>query len=381
MRRPIIVICTIAIVCGLSAWADQASVKAETDALKKRNIEAMANSRLESPGSGIPTYWRDCLERIQSEVGTSPKRFRCKSWTAQGVTTDMIALSLGSDPIPVLESRLADAEEAGRLVVDIVGGPGGAPFFSQPGMTEEFIDDLRSKMPEATIGLKMKENPVYPLLKRGFTIASIGYWGTNIRTLNAPNEFELAIADVESVINFYLTELGKDPPLITTSLGNHLALGALGKDRLEQMHVLALVPVMDGLQHHLARHENEIAAERQEAEENDKPFGNWQFMNVYSRSGEEVVFDHSRFMPMHEYIPNFIGSADFPWRAVKPQGVCSKIVLGSKDPRTEEYLASNDNLPSSVTVLDSDHDIFRDALDQSRDIIAEYAACLVTNNN
>ncbi len=265
-------------------------------------------------------------------------------------------------------------------MIDIVGGPGGTPFPSKPWETEESVKEFRRVAPEMATGVTMKEHPNYQLLKRGFSIVSIGYWGTDVRTLNVPGEFELAMAEIENVIDFYRGELGRDPPLITTSLGNHLALGAFGKDRLGKMQALALVPVMDGLQHHLVRYERENGEDQNKRRTEGKPFGHWQNMNVYSNSSEEAVFDHSRMMPMHEYIPRFIGEADYPWHYVTPQGPCSRIVLGSKDPRTRDYLASNDNLPDHVTVLDSDHDIIQDALDQTRNIFAEYAECLVGND-
>ncbi|KPF86978.1 hypothetical protein IP81_19230 [Novosphingobium sp. AAP83] len=55
-------------------------------------------------------------------------------------------------------------------------------------------------------------------------------------------------------VDYYRDSGGADLPLITIRLGNHLALAALGKGRIEKMNVLALVPMMDGLTIQLQAH-------------------------------------------------------------------------------------------------------------------------------
>jgi hypothetical protein len=52
-----------------------------------------------------------------------------------------------------------------------------------------------------------------------------------LRTLNAPDEFALSAQDVRLAVDYYRDKKGADLPLITVSLGDHLALAALGQER------------------------------------------------------------------------------------------------------------------------------------------------------
>jgi hypothetical protein len=241
-------------------------------------------------------------------------------------------------------------------------------------MTEKEIAELRR------MGMKVNgvdwQAAYFKFLERGFTIASIGYWGTSFRTLNAPNEMELAVQDVRTAIDYYRDREGTEPALLISSLGNHLALGALGKDRLEAMNFLSMVPLMDGLQHHLRRVEKEIEEERQKAQANGKPFGHWIFFNIYSQTGDNRDFAHVQMLPLHDFIAPYVGAADYPWREVSPKSPCSRIVLGNKDPRTLDYLAAHENLPEAITVLASDHDLHADAPNEMSGILEWYGDCL-----
>ncbi len=99
MRKAVVVIASIAVLLGLLVWGRSAFDQAANDAHNRQALDSMAESRSADPRRGLPTEWRDCLTRIRSEGSAPAKRVLCKSWTAQGVTTDMIALGLGGDPI------------------------------------------------------------------------------------------------------------------------------------------------------------------------------------------------------------------------------------------------------------------------------------------
>lgn len=333
----------------------------------------IAMTRSNEPRSGLASDWLQCLKRQKEGMRTPATRTICKTTTTTGLTSELIALKVGDQIVPVIESRLADAEP-GPVLVDITGGPGGEPYAVDDALTDRQIAEMRD------LGIKVNGQDWHAsyvrLLERGFTIASIGYWGTSFRTLNSPDEIQLAIREVRTVIDHYRNRDGAEPALLTTSLGNHLALGALGEERLEAMNFLALVPVMDGLQHHLRRVERETAEARARAKATGEPYGDWTVFHLYSEANGEKEFGQVRMLPVHDFFPRYAGAADFPWSAVRPTGPCARIILGSKDPRTRGYLSARDELPQFVTVLASDHDPFADAPKEMHAVFNQYADCL-----
>lgn len=358
---------------GLTMTATSGNPPADANKDGLHLSKLVENSQSENPTRGLGYDWLNCLERFQTEADKAANKVVCHTWTAQGVTSTLFALKFGNERVPVVESKLEGAGGNQRVIIDIQGGPGGLPFYSNPAMTDEFVERIRRNGMLELMGGPMEERPQYQIMKRGFTIASIGYWGMNIRTLHEPNEIELAIRDVKLATDYYSDLEGGDPPMITTSLGNHLALGALGQERLQEVNFLSLVPVMDGLQHHISRYKDEKFA----ADTKGERFGAWSSFNVYKRSGNDVIFEYSRMVPFFDFVTQFVGDHDLPWRVVSPKRVCSKIVLGSKDPRTTGYLAANEDLPRYLSVWDSDHDLFKDALSQSQTLFANYADCLI----
>lgn len=339
-------------------------------------FEKIIAMRSDQPQSGLASDWLECLQR-QEEGGTpAATRTICETSTRGGLTSELIALRFHGQIVPVIESRLAEAKP-GPVIVEINGGPGGKPFAVDDPLTEKQI----AKMREAGFPINgMDRHASYiSLVERGFTIASIGYWGTSFRTLNAPDEMQLAIREVTTVIDHYRDRDGAEPALLTTSLGNHLALGALGDERLEAMNFLALVPVMDGLQQHLRRAERERAEARNNAKASGELYGQWIPFHLYREAKGGKDFDHVRMLPVHDFFPQYAGAADLPWGAVRPTGPCSRIILGSKDPRTRDYLAARDDLPQFVTVLASDHDLFVDTPQEMRAIFDQYADCLAAH--
>lgn len=380
MRRSAVLACTFALLLlagALYRW------RAPTDDdIRDQDLrEIIALSRSEFPQRGLGHDWLDCLTRYWSDENKAADRVVCETWTQQGVTSSLIALQLGEQRVPVVESRLADAASDGPVVLDIQGGPGGAPFLVSEGASDEFISRLRRGGMNDWLPEDIGQSPYQRLLKRGYTIASIGYWGMNLRTLNAPDEFALAAEDVRLAVDYYRDKNGADLPLITVSLGNHLALAALGQERLQKMDVLALVPVMDGLQYHLKRALSARAAEKKKAESLGHLYGDWVFFNIYKRSGDGLRFDESRMLPLDEFVLRFTGKADFPWKGITPRSPCSKVVLGSKDPRTLEYLASVEDTPDFVIALDADHNLFKDAPNRLQALFAEFADCIASRGS
>lgn len=339
-------------------------------------LKEMVRSRKGEPSSGIASDWHDCLNRL-NDPGVKPARKSCKAWTSDGYTSELVALMIDDLAVPVIETR-SNAYAKREVVVEVTGGPGGELFYVDPSRKED-IQKFRK------LGMKIngldRFNIYTQFLDRGYTIASVGYWGTNIRTLNVPGEMELAMDEVRSTVDFYRDSEGVDPPLILTSLGNHLALGALGKDRLQRMQFLALVPVMDGLQHHLARVEKEDRERRAVAEAKGEFYGNWKTFNIYKEEGGRPKFERSQMLDMASYVPQFVDRFDYPWKAVTPASSCSRLILGDRDPRTREYLAANNELPRFVTVLPAEHDLFVSSPDDMRLIFEEYADCLSARAN
>ena len=346
------------------------------DLRDQRLREIIASSRSEFPQRGLGHDWLDCLTRYWSDENKAADRVVCETWTQQGVTSSLIALQLGAHRVPVIESRLAAASGTGPVVLDIQGGPGGAPFFVGEGASDERISRLRRSGVNDWLPDDIRQSPYRQLLDRGYTIASIGYWGMNLRTLNTPGEFDLAARDIRLAVDYYRDKEGADLPLIAVSLGNHLALAALGKERIQTMDVLALVPMMDGLQHHLKRALAVAAAEKTKAESAGHLHREWTSFNIYRRSRDGLRFDQSRMLAFDDFTSRFIGKADFPWKDVTPRSRCSKVVLGRKDPRTLAYLASVADRPDFVIALDADHNLFKDAPDRTRTLFTEFAECI-----
>jgi hypothetical protein len=344
--------------------------------------QIVAESYSEHPTNGLAYDWVDCLEHFVPRADAGEDRILCRDWSAQGVTSTLLALRTGADFVPVIESRLDGVKDTGIVVVDVVGGTGDTPYAIAEGMTREKIKELHDKFgdPRTTksdgarfIMRLVEETSAYQVLKRGFTIASIAYWGTSVRTLYEPGEFAAAADDVRAVVDHYRDIRGAEPPMITTSFGNQVALAALGEERLETMHVLSNVPLMTGLQAHLTRVDGEIEKIRAAGED---PRGFARF-NVYKRAEHGFVFDYTKMLDHYDHITRFLGDADFPYSDVEPQSPCSRIVLGSEDPRTKDYLKHTPQWPPFVTVVEADHDVERDAPGVMRSILADFSDCVL----
>ena len=345
-------------------------------ATREKLFTVIKNSRSEEPKLRLPRDWHACAEGVSRLADEGARRIECNTWTAQGVTSTLVALKVADALVPVVETRLEGTDYEGRIVVDVVGGPGGGPFQVERGSTDEFYDRLGEAGRGMVFWYDMRVSPYRSLMDRGFTIASVGYWGTNIRTLEVANEIELSFDDVRAAVDFYRDRTGAEPALITNSLGNHIALGGLGRDRLERMNMLAVVPVMDGLQHHLRRVRIESAEERAQAEAKGDLFGEWTTFNIYAKSETGIAFDHSRMLLLHDYVPRYVGGRDLAFRAVTPRAACSRIVLGSKDPRTRNYLAARPTPAQRMVILSADHDLAKDDPKSVRAIFADFAQCL-----
>lgn len=375
-RRWLIAVPLLLLLIGLSMWGHGRMEELQTEQRMREFLERNKDNRVDDPTGGLGQAWADCLERLQAGEREGAQRIECNTVEGQGVTSTLVALRFEQDFVPVLESRMEDRAQDGRIIVDVVGGPGDSPFYSNPAVNAEIVEEFRGQDEISLVGVIMDEHPYYQLMLRGYTIASIAYSGTSVRTLDEPGEIVLAAREVGLVIDHYRDVLGEEPPLVTTSLGNHLALAALGQERLESMQVLSLVPVMDGLQHHL-----ETARRNAEHDADDVLGGEYDWFNVYTRNGDDLSFDHRRMVDLRDFAPQFIGEADLAWRNLRPQAACSSVTLGDSDPRTAAYLAATENLPPHVRVWESDHDLFRGASDLSRQLFAEFADCLLAGRS
>ncbi|MBH1942679.1 hypothetical protein I5L01_00405 [Erythrobacter sp. YJ-T3-07] len=361
--------------CALGAiWFFWSS---DDEARRQANFRKMIEvSRSDRPQGRLAKHWLECLERESHSAGRSDQRVRCASWSAQGITSTLIAVGAHDAIVPVVETQIPGTAQDGRYIIDVVGGPGDDPFHVEPDVDDALFDRLESSGRPARIWRDMRRSPYRDLMDHGYTIVSVGYWGTLVRTLQEPDEIELAFDDVRTAVNYYRDQSGAEPPLVTSSLGNHIALGALGRDRLERMEVLALVPVMDGLQHHIARSRRELEKERAKADTDADLVGSWRIRNIYRRSGDGVIFDRSEMLPLRAYVERYVGAHDLAWKGIEPKGKCSRILLGALDPRTRDYLRANKNLPPHVIVLGADHDLADRAPEDVRGLFFDFADCL-----
>lgn len=329
----------------------------------------------DQPSNGLAYDWVDCLEHFVPDASQDSAKIFCIDWTKRGVTSTLYALRVEGDLIPVVESRADSAPETGQVMIEVVGGTGGVPFH----VTEVVPNWMEQKFGEANARAiragEAEEIAHYQALKRGITVASVGYWGTHIRTLNEPDEIERAGADVRRVVDYYLEAQKREPALLTISLGNHVALAGLGQDRLEKMNVLSLVPVMDGLQNHLKRAFERAEKQNARGENSDS----WSTFNVYKMAKQGPEFEFSDFIPIEDHLPKFTGEVDLPWADVSPKSPCFETVLGAKDYRTREYLRETSQWPEHVTVLLADHNIQRDAPVTTSRIMADFTECVLAS--
>lgn len=363
---------TLAILAAAGCSADTASEGSDAKHPRLREfIERGQEPNYQRPHGDLDRAWANCLDHLETLAGSAPVRFTCQVLEGQGVSSRLVALAFDGEFVAVIESSIPEVATTDRIVVDVVGGPGDDPFYSNPSVTKELVERYRGNDTIRLHAGLIEETPHYEMMARGFTVASIAYWGTSVRALDEPDEIGSAIREVGLVIDYYRDELGREPPLITGSLGNHLVLGALGKERVEAMQVLSLVPVMGGLQHHLAKITSEESWTSPDALK-----GQWVWRNIYRREGDRMAFDHRRMIDQRELIPQYIGDADYPWRELKLGGACSTIVLGEKDPRTLDYLAERESLPSNLQVWNTDHSLLHEAPEQARALFAKFADCL-----
>ena len=123
-RFAVILLMTL-LVCGAGAWVYWAEARSKSDVSAQQFRKYVEESRSDHSRRGLAYDWLDCLERYWSEEDQGASEVVCETWTAQGVTSSLIALKFEDDRVPVVHTRLAEAVEGGRIIIDIQGGPRG----------------------------------------------------------------------------------------------------------------------------------------------------------------------------------------------------------------------------------------------------------------
>lgn len=370
----IVAVGLLAVAAGAGGYWAGASLESDSIAPFSVDRRQMDNYS-EQPSNGLAYDWVDCIENFVPGAPEDEAKVYCIDWTKRGITSTLFALRVEGDLIPVIESHADDAPETGRVLIEVVGGTGDVPFHAASAMPKAISEQYGDTNARAIKGGDAHESAFHKALERGLTVASVGYWGTHVRTLNQPDEFQRAAKDVRRVVDHYRDISGYEPALLTISLGNHVALAGLGQDRLERMNVLSLVPAMDGLQSHLKR-----AFERaKKAKARGLDSSDWATFNVYKMTKQGPEFEYSDFMPLKDHVPQFIGKADLPWADVTPRSPCFEVVLGAKDYRTSDYLQETPQWPDHVTVLLADHNVLKDAPVTTSRIMADFAECVLSN--
>ena len=142
MRRSakLILLLTVVLSAGLAVYS--LAAVADDNLLTQDFLETVAATKSDKPQDGLASYWFECLQRVKANGDGTSDRTLCKTWTAEGLTSELIALKVDDQIVPVIESRLVEARP-GPVVVDITGGPGGTPFYVNPMMTEKEIAELK----------------------------------------------------------------------------------------------------------------------------------------------------------------------------------------------------------------------------------------------
>ncbi len=338
--------------------------------LDAEHLDLLRTGYSEEPRDGSDeAKWVNCLAKVSREAlaASSLSRLECESWTHQGVTSTLMAIQDGSRIVPVIESRLANGIASKGYIFDLVGGPGDRPFSAYKPATKELIEQFEGNE-NVTLPMPMQELPYMELLRQGYTLASVAYWGTSFRTLYIKNELEEGAKDVALAHAYYEAADGGDLAVVAGSLGNHMALAALGKEQIEGMNFLSMVPVMDGLQFHLRKYRANTPR--------DKRGKNWRTLSTFRLEAGQQVHAIKGLFNNDRYLDTYIADNDLPFKTIEPKEACSRTVLGSQDPRTEDYINSRSDYPEHVIILDTDHGVLAEAPDQMRAIIKAFVECI-----
>lgn len=341
-------------------------------------LAQIAAGKMDNPRPGSDdAKWTNCLAQLRQRGSHSSQlqRKECASWTHQGITSTLVAIYDKSNIVPVIESRLEQFPQASGHVLQLVGGTGGSPFSTSPSPPDYISNSDKRKGDigeDAVSYFGPRDTPEFVMMQAGHTIASVAYWGTGFRTLNQPDEIEYAAKDVRMTNKFYSLLDGKEPIILAESLGNHVALPALGKKHLERANILSLVPVIDGLQHAFEMHDR-----RTEPELKGKNFTTFA---IYTEADGEPKFAKRGMLAVGRHIRKFVAGRGLNFSGFEPKNACSRIVLGEQDYRTRIYLERTRILPDHVILLKSDHDVVRGAPDAITLITRRFLDCVSAAN-
>lgn len=358
-------VCLLAFLASGCLPGEEAREKAEQKAEFLEMIKRIASDK----PTGRTLDWINCLKRIAADRSDAG-RTECESWSYQGMTSTLAALRQDDYFVPVIETQIDGSDKKLGTVLHLVGGTGGQIFETNPAPPPEVIESFKSIDGAEYRGVT--ESPVMVFLEAGYTIASVGYWGTAFRTTDTPDEIDLAVQDVRIAWDFYENSSSAEPVLLTESLGNHIALEALGGGKLETLQNLANVPAIDGIQHMVEVYQREVPVE-----DRDGKFTNF---NIFAERGGRYVFSERRMLSVDRVTQQFVGRKDLPLRDIRPKRACSRTILGSKDYRTRRYLKVTKELPEHIIVLNADHDVAKDAPEEERAIYQKFVDCIVSEH-
>jgi hypothetical protein len=292
--------------------------------------------------------------------------FVCSVWRSNEVISTLIAIKYEDTFVPVVETYSILPQQRKTRILHLTGGTGGNLLALYPSVDP----DLRTKIETwgGSVGPDFTDLPYMELLSLGHTIASVGYWGTTVRTSGSKAEIEDAIKDVEAAYEFYSASDEQAPAIVAESLGAHLALGAIGRERLQQANFIFVSPSMDGIQHALTAFDRERLKKLERKE-----------FYVYRRNEGGWKFESVQNFGLAEHIRTYVGGKDLPLTKLKPKTPCSKVFVGMDDYRLQNFLSNKDKFGDYIRILGGRHRLIQENPVEMAEYFREFSKCLSLN--
>lgn len=283
--------------------------------------------------------WEDCAGQREESIHV------CHEWDGDKIAFKLVSIGERSLTTPAIESKRLGNRRVGRVVIHLTGGPDLPPFATE--------SDNRSK-------------PLSEFHDQNFTLVSVGYWGTSVRTVFEDGEIVLAAQDFENILRNYRIECGCEPLVIAESLGANILFYYLNENPNSKVQFLAVSPAIMGITHAV----ESIEDHRQPSDLNV----NSRSSILYSRNNDgSFVRVGFRLINSFEHLRRFAEGQDTTIPTIQTEYGCSKILIG----RDDELNAGLDrNHDRRITSIDkAGHDLYEDQPLVVQSILREFIQC------
>lgn len=270
----------------------------------------------------------------------------CASWSEEGFDFSLVAIRSGDGETPVIESTLPGKAIEGRVLIHLTGGPMGPTISGGRDWRTELFEDFYNS---------------------GFTIASVGYWGTRFRTMVVRNEITYAGKDLARVYDHYKSACDCEPSILATSFGAGVALYSLREGEIpSDAPVLLLSPVLPGFKA-LARRNRQEVTDREREVSFTRTF-------LYHRSEDGgISIVGPRIVQNYRVNEAYARDHRTDYDSEIFTGLCSKAMVGLDDFRMLDFDRWGD--PKIIAIEGAGHNLAEDAPTQLSATIRSFMDC------